>query len=176
METFLPKGFKIPSKSEQFMTLEQGENKIRVVSPASFGYLLFGVDGQTVKPFRKEGMDDFTMEEILDINPKPNKDGTVQSSKFFMIFCVWNYREKRFQALEITQKGIMKKIQKYLEDEDYGNPMEYDLKINKSGDGLNTEYDVIASPPRKPALEIVEAHKTLNYNPKAVFDGKYPFD
>lgn len=45
---------------------------------------------------------------------------------------------------------ILNQIKKYASDSDYGNPMNYDISINKTGEGRNSQYSVMASPNKSP--------------------------
>jgi hypothetical protein len=45
---------------------------------------------------------------------------------------VWNYDEKKIQVCSITQASIKNQIIGYAKDEDFGDPREYDIKINKA--------------------------------------------
>ena len=53
---------------------------------------------------------------------------------------VWNCAAKAVQVLEITQASIIGPIEELLVNSDWGDPREYDLTINKKGEGLETEY------------------------------------
>ena len=46
--------------------------------------------------------------------------------------------------------AVMKQITNFATDEDYGDPTQYDLKIQKEGVGQETRYSVTASPRRSP--------------------------
>jgi hypothetical protein len=60
--------------------------------------------------------------------------------KFFWAMAVWNCAAKAVQVLEITQASIIGPIEELLVNSDWGDPREYDLTINKKGEGLETEY------------------------------------
>ncbi|SFM28342.1 hypothetical protein [Pelosinus propionicus] len=53
---------------------------------------------------------------------------------------------------------ILTQIKKYASDSDYGNPMNYDISINKTGEGRNSKYSVMASPCKS---SITAEEKTL---------------
>jgi hypothetical protein len=46
--------------------------------------------------------------------------------------------------MTITQSSIKKQLMSLIQDADFWDPREYDLKINKSGKDLETEYIVKA--------------------------------
>ena len=49
-----------------------------------------------------------------------------------------------------TGAAVIRQISNYANDEDYGNPLEYDIKIQKEGIGRETRYSVTASPHKRP--------------------------
>lgn len=50
-------------------------------------------------------------------------------------------------------RTIFDSIRKYAEDEDYGNPTQYDFNITKTGSGFETRYEVIAKPKKEPLTD-----------------------
>jgi len=65
--------------------------------------------------------------------------------------------------------SIMEQVVKYMVDEDYSFssfPMPYDIKIEKNGEGLDTEYHVIPSPKQTEvpaeAIQSLEGQKPLH--------------
>jgi hypothetical protein len=53
---------------------------------------------------------------------------------------VYNYDEECIQIWEITQQAIKTQLRALAKDEDYGDPRTYDIKINKTGEKLETKY------------------------------------
>lgn len=49
-----------------------------------------------------------------------------------------------------TGAAVIRQISNFANDEDYGNPLEYDMKIQKEGIGRETRYSVTASPKKHP--------------------------
>jgi hypothetical protein len=89
---------------------------------------------------------------------------------------VWNYSEEKVQILEITQKGIQKSIRALSKDEDWGSPLGYDLVVTRSGQKLETEYQVTPKPAKKLDAAIDTAYKDMNIRLEALFDGEDPFN
>ena len=56
----------------------------------------------------------------------------------------------------------MKTLTEYFQNEDYGDPLGYDITISRTGKAMDTEYGVIASPP-KPFVPTYE-DKNINWN------------
>jgi len=95
--------------------------------------------------------------------------------KHFWAFVVWNYKDEKVQILEVTQKGIMKAIRNLVNDEDWGDPKNYDLVVTREGEGLETEYSVNPKPKTELDKGIQVFYKDLNINLEALFDGDDPF-
>ena len=136
----------------------------RILSSAIVGYQYFTKDNKPVR--QKEPFD----EAPLDI-----KEGG--KIKPFWAFIVWNYQFKRVQILELTQKSIMTYIKKALVDNvKWGDPKMYDITVNKTGEGLDTEYTVAGEPPlSEPSEEIKIAFTNKYINLEALYEGADPF-
>lgn len=156
---FLPQEYEIPQSGGNFMKLQDGENKIRILSKPIVGWL----DWKDKQPYR------FTMknrpEKPLDKNP----------IKHFWAFIVWNYNAQAIQILEITQQTIQTAIANLSKDEEWGAPFEYDIKINKKGKDLQTEYSVTPSPKKPVPDEIQKAALDKPCYLDALFAGSDPW-
>ncbi len=166
-QEFIAKGYKLPSKSEQFMKLKNGQNKFRILSPATCGYVVFDPLKKPHRRLEEEGA--FSEQEL-------NELGTEDKCKHFMYFLVWNYQEGKVQVLELTQQSLKKPLLDYIENEEYGNPLNYDVSIKKEGESLTTQYSLIASPPKPRAEIITEELAKIKYNQFAIIDGNCPLD
>lgn len=164
--SFLPENYDIPDSSGGYMKFKEGENRFRVLASPIVGweYWVSDADGKR-KPLRKRMNNPFTTAEVED----------PEEIKHFWAMPVYNYADKQIVILEITQKGIQKKIKAYANDEDWGSPIGYDLVVTKSGEGLNTEYEVIAKPAKPVEKEITEAFMDMQINLEALYDGADPF-
>jgi hypothetical protein len=91
---------------------------------------------------------------------------------------VWNYGENRVQVLELTQKTIISSITAYANDSDFGHPSGYDIVITRRGEKLNTEYSVIAKPPKDIDTQIKGEWEALQptFDLERLFDGGDSFD
>lgn len=181
--SFVPQGYKPPSKSDQFFKPQSGKNKIRVMSDKLVaGWLFFGKneEGQNYPYRKKADLADptdrgFSDEEMISLGCKMKGDKP-EPQKYFWLMLVWNYDLRRFQVWEVTQKGLQKDFLSIIETEEYGNPVNYDVEVTKTGDGLNTEYKIIAKPPKAIDQKVAEQFNELEVNIEAVFEGDYPFD
>ena len=177
---FFNPGHEIPDKRSQFMRFESGKNRIRFIGNPVSGFVFFGKlkreDGtETVKPFRRrESEGEFSLKEMINNDVRMKKDGEIEGQKYFVMGLVYNYQKEKLQVLEVTQKSILKALKSYVESEEYGHPSGYDLTIEKSGEGLNTEYNVIVSPPKHLASEVADLAGETSCDLQKVFSGEYP--
>ena len=54
----------------------------------------------------------------------------------FLACAVWNYATESVQLWEITQSSVINSLDDITRDADYGHPNRYDLKISRTGEGL----------------------------------------
>lgn len=159
--SFLPDNYQIPVDSN-YMRLEKGKNKFRILSSAITGYEWWEDVENGRKPFRVK-----TANEAVAQGQEP--------IKHFWAFVVWNYQVSKVQILEVTQKTVMTSIRALTRDEDWGDPKDYDINVTREGDGLNTEYSVLPGQ-KKPVDEAILAEfEELSINLEALFDGTDPF-
>ena len=161
----IPKDTVIPKASGQFMKLQDGKNKLRVLSNVVLGW-----EGWlNKKPFRHEGQVCKIKPEEVDLNPngQPNIN-------YFWAMVVWNYQDKKVQVLEITQKTVMGPLYELEQNPDWGDLKGYDIEINKKKEGDKTKYYVLGIPPKPLADEINKAYEDSDVDLQALFKGEYP--
>jgi len=157
--SFLPKDYELPDSPSRYMRLEEGKNKFRIVSSAITGWEWWvDTDEGGRKPMRVKTRNDV---------PK-----TVDKVKHFWAFVVWDYGDKTFKVMEVTQKTIMGSINALVSDEAWGNPQEYDLVITRSGKDLDTVYTVMPNPKSEFKEDTAEL---ANIRLEALYDGDNPF-
>lgn len=136
----------------QFLKLENGDNRIRVVG----------------KPVTV----DLHWEETLDGGKKkvicPGagcpicKAGHVPQSRYQVL--VIDRKDSKVKILEGGPR-IFGSFREYAMDPEYGDPTKYDMKIKKEGAGRETKYTVVAAPTKKDLTaeetELVLSSKTL---------------
>ncbi len=136
---FLPEGYEAPKGGSNYFKFEKGENRIRILSRPILGWL----DWQDNKPIRYR------------MNEKPAKPVDPKKPvRHFWAMVVWNYRHEAIQVMEITQATIQQSITSLASDPEWGNPSKYDIKITKTGEGMETSYSVNPSPHKPLAEEI----------------------
>ena len=157
---FLPEGYKTPEGASRYMKLKEGENKIRILSKPVMGYEMW--EDKVPKRYREE----------KDCPPSRDSEN---KPKHFWAFLVWNYDEEKVQILSVTQVTLQKAIESLSNDEDWGAPFFYDLKIHKSGNTKQTKYSVNPLP-HKPLHGFIETEFHASpCNLEALFTNEDPF-
>ncbi len=163
---FLPEGYEVPKSSGGgYMKLRTGANKFRVLSAPVMGWQYWNEDG---KPVRAK-----QMWTVVPADADLNK-GWPQ--KHFWAFVVWNFDTKAVEILQLTQATIQSAIQELINNEDWGDPRQYSITINRKGEALETEYSVVPSPAKETPPEVLQAYKEKPINLDALFSGENPFD
>ena len=159
--TFLPENYKTPDNSD-YMKFKDGENTFRVLSSAIVGFEYFNKDNKPVRsrePFKE--------------TPGIKDDGKV---KHFWAFVIWNYEAEKIQLLEVPQATIQGSIMALVKNKNWGDPKEYDITINKTGEKLLTEYSITPNPKLPVSSKILEAYKNRPVNLEALYTGEDPFN
>lgn len=141
---FLPNNYELPKiSSGGYVKLKKGDTILRFLGDPITGYEWWESMHGTEKPVRCKDME------------KIDDSQATQKAKHFWACCVWNYEVNAVQIWQINQRTIQDQIHLLLNDQDWGDPRKYDLKITRVGDALETKYTV--SP--KPKKELPEAIK-----------------
>lgn len=168
--------YKIGGGNAGFMRLEEGDNNIRIVSE-------FEVRG--IHQFKNEKG---RFESRVCVGKAKGCVYCNADSKISVKYLGWviDLKDNTFKLLEIGHT-IFKQLGEFQNDPDYAfdSIPDYNIKIKRSGKGLDTEYQVIPSPKRvilkedkltevaklKPIAEIIKAmkEKELKY-----LQEKYP--
>jgi len=159
-ETFLPTSYEVPQSAGGYMKLQQGENKLRILSKPIIGWL----DWKDKVPHR------------YNYKAKPEKSfDPAKPIKHFWAMVVFDYSDSQVKILEITQQTIQKTISDLSANEDWGSPAEYDLKITRKGQEKQTEYTVMPSPKKPLSEEIKAAAIAKPVNLDSLFKNADPF-
>lgn len=164
--SFLPTSYNVPESASGYMKLKQGANRFRILSPAITGFEYWNKDN---KPVRSKTNWDLIPQDI-----KVGNDGMPTAIKHFWAFVVWNYNENLIQILEITQATIQRGLKIKIDNRE-GKATENDFIITRTGEGMDTEYDidVAEASPLKHEIEI--AYKAKKMDLEALFTGGDPF-
>ena len=170
---FLPESYKLPSSTSHYMKVEEGQNKIRILSSAIVGWEYWqDTEEGKRKPIRVK-----SWEEI----PKIIKGVTIgrNKPKHFWAFVVWNYKIKEIQILEVTQKSVMNGIETLIKTDEWNDPREYDLTITRKKTGSeirDVEYSVVPNPQKPVDPETLERYKTMTIDLEKFYKGGDPFE
>ena len=150
------------SESRYFTPAKGKSNKVRILSQAPIqGYVQWTAEGRPVRwPHDAK-------------KPQANYQDDSKPRKF--IACaVWNYEAQTVQVWDVTQRSVIDAIFSIASDKDFGHPNNYDLKITRTGEGLDTQYSVI--PISADLTEEVQQYmQEPGVNLEALFEGEDPF-
>lgn len=150
--------------------LEEGkDHRFRFFGTGITGFELWTNDNKPIRYREKPADADIPGNARLDDNGNP-------SLRRFIGGLVYDYAAEDFRILMLTQKGMMNSLFKYMQDEDFGDPCNYDIKISRKGSGLSTEYTLSPAPPKEAAASIRAAYDEIYCNLEALFDNGDPFE
>lgn len=161
-ETWFGKGYEIPVPESSFFNLEDGDNTFRILSKPVMGFEYWSQDN---KPHRQK-----TNWEVTPADIRKDQKGKDTKVKHFWSFLVYNYKTKSVQSLEITQTTIMKALKALIENPKWGDPMKYDITINKTGKELLTKYAVVPNPHTALTPEIEKALAETEIDLESIFE------
>ena len=163
--SLLPETYEVPQKASKYMKWADGENQFRFLTAPVMGWEGWvDTDDGNRKPIRHR------MDEPF--NPAEIDPDTI---KHFWAMVVWNYKEEKVQILEITQKGIQKSLSALDRSKAWGSLLGYDILVTKSGQKLETEYQVNPVPPKALDKEVAAEFKKTNIDLEKLFTGEDPF-
>ena len=165
-QAFLPNDDKLPVTQGNYTKLQDGENNIRILSSAIVGYEYWNTEN---KPVRSK----LYPKETPDI--KLDKDGKPSRVRHFWAFEVYNYDTKSIQVMEVTQKTIMEGIKALVDNSKWGDPKQYDISITKTGEKLDTSYNVVPNPKEELSEEVKNLQINTEINLEALYTGADPF-
>lgn len=163
MTNFLPKEYEAPKSQSRYLKFKNGSNVFRILDKALLGWLDWTEDKKPVRtPYQGEGS------KPKAINPK-------RPVKHFWAFPVWDYSDGSIKILEITQSTIQNAIYTLHLDEAWGSPLGYDIDVKKSGEDLDTKYDVVPKPSKELTEEIKKVVNSTKININALMKNEDPF-
>ncbi len=161
--SFLPQNYETPKSSNYYAKLIDGENRFRILSRPIMGW-----EDWENEPKKRPIRFPLDQKPLSPVDP-------AKPIKHFWSMIVWNYTEEQIQILHITQSSIRTAIEALCRDTDWGDPYAYDIKITRSGDGIDTKY-VINPVPHKPTHDyIVEQYNLRPCHLDALFESADPF-
>lgn len=144
---YLPKGYTSTPKISNYLDkLEQGDTKIRILCKDPIaGWQEF-----------EERADKSRKKHCYPLNPPPENTITGKL-KYFCANIVWNYNVSMIQIMSIDKSGLISELNKLNEDADLGGICNFDIKLNRTGEGIGSRYSLKAMPPKPLERFIKEA-------------------
>lgn len=148
-DAFLPQDYEAPKGGGGYTELEAGDNKFRILSNPFMMWLSW-TDG---KPSRIAYIQNGA------VVAKPAKgSGQKDSVKHAWGLIVWNYKTEKIEVFELDKQDVIGGLTAYAKNPKWGHPKKYDIVINKTGSGMDTEYKLVVEPHSAPSQEIVDAY------------------
>lgn len=98
---------------------------------------------------------------IFESESRPDEQGNTRISTRYA-WVVWN-RDKNTAQIFEQSATFFKQVAAYAQDDDYGDPLQYDLKVKREGTGLETTYSVTPSPTKEPlGVKELDAVKNID--------------
>lgn len=175
MNDFLDDDYKVPSTS-RYMKFQAGENRFRILGSFKDETAIMGMEYWKSTPDGGRKPVRVIMGTPVPIAELEENDrGELDMPKHFWALPVYNYQDSMVQILEITQKMVMNGIKDLSRNKAWGNPLDYDIVVTRTGEKLKTKYTVMANP-KEPINETVkEAKNSTKINIVALFSGEDPF-
>ena len=168
---FLGSSYEIPASSGggggRYLKFKKGTTHFRVLSQKALkGWEYWTADNKSKR------LRDKPTSTPADV--RIGEDGKAERIRHFWAIAVWDYETSAVKLLQITQSTIQKSIVALVQDPDFGHPTKYDLKVSRSGEGLETEYNVM--PLHKPMpQEAIDAIERTPIYLDALWIGADPF-
>jgi len=160
--SWLPDNIHEPKAGSYFKPIKGKQNRVRIICDKPLvGHVQWTSDK---KPVRWKLGD-----------PRPEADyGEGTKPRVFIAVAVWNYEERCTQVWEITQRTLQESLDALTRDPDFGHPANYDLKITRKGEGMDTTYSMVPMPGEQNE-DVVNAIAELRVNLDALLNGEDPF-
>jgi hypothetical protein len=159
----------MPETGGNYLKFKTGENRFRIMSDYIVGYEYWKeVDGKRT-PVRVKTGDPIHPDDLAFTNQPP---------KHFWACVVYDYADQKIKVMEITQKSLMRTIMGLEEDEDWGDPKGtkgYDLVVTKTGEKMETKYELRAKPRKELDPGIVQMFNDTKVDLTALYRGDDPF-
>lgn len=164
---FLEKGYKVPKEKGNYYKFQQGDNQFRIVSDAIAGFEYWNTSGKPVRLAERPS------EIPKDIR---FEDDSTYKIKPFMSFVVIDREDGAVRIMQITQKGIMETITALYNNPKWGDPKEYDIVVNRQGEGLDTKYSTTPDPKEPLTAEEKSKVSRMEIDLNKLFAGENPFE
>lgn len=163
----------IPQEPSNYLKLDFGDNRVRILSEAIEGYEWFQVNEEGKnKPVRVRTLKEVPA-EYLNATDWRNK------AKYFVAFKVFNHQTNTVQIMELTQTGVIQMLESLEYDKGWGDIREYDINIRKDKTGQeakDVEYTVV--PQRNDLMDEgkFKFAESITVNLEKLYEGGDPFE
>lgn len=172
---FLSADYEVPEGPTAYMKFKPGENRFRVLASPLLGYIYWvNKDGEPRQSDDKPAKGDKPVRKRMNENVPSSAGG---ATKHFWALPIFNYDSNSIQVLEITQKSIQNSIKNLSRSKNWGSPLNYDLAVTRTGEGLETEYSVLPEPKTELPKEVTELWQSLldaGFDMERLFSGGHP--
>jgi hypothetical protein len=176
---FLPEDYNVPAGggNSNYMKFKDGENKFRIMGSPIIGWVWWvDSEGNVRAKGGKPQKGDKPIRVPKDMPITEDKVSDIGDVKHFWAMPVYNYETESIQILEVTQKSIQNALRTYSKDPDWGSPvLAYDILVKRSGEGLETSYEVLPKPAKPLDEGILQLYKDTHIDLQALFAGGDPF-
>ncbi len=124
---FIPEGYKVPTANSNYMKIQEGDNKFRILSSQPFIFYKYFTTSDKPVIMAK-------LPEEMPNDIKPNKFTGSKDIDEMWALVVLDYADGKVKILDFPQVSIKNRLFELNQDADYGNPTNYDLKITKAKD------------------------------------------
>ena len=167
---FLPTNYEEPQTAGgNYLRLEAGETaKVRVMSPSPLlGWEVWTEDVEGRKCHRRE----YTHEGFDALTAL-----TTDRAKHFWSLVAWDYALRKLKIWHITQKTIKDALTALTKSNDWGDPVNYDLRVTRTGEGMKTKWGISPVPPvAPPPTEAIELLQSSPIRLERLLTGDDPF-
>lgn len=163
----------------EFFKAAAGNTKILILDDAIEGYEYWTTEDKPVRSETKfeEPLENAKVRKVKQKNKETGVEEEVEQpdrQRYFWAVPVYNFNTDSVEVFQITQKGIRDQLVAIQSNEDWGNPVKsYTLTLNKTGEGLKTEYKVTPNPDKEDTKakveEAVKAYEASPMDLKSIF-------
>ena len=160
--SFIPENFNQSDNGGYFKPEKGKQNRVRIISDKPLvGHVQWTEENRPIRW------------ELGQERPEANYKNDTKPRSFLAVV-VRSYEAKQLQVWEITQRTLQDTLAQLTKDADFGHPINYDLKITRKGDGLETTYSMV--PMSTPlSEEVQDAVENNTVNLRALLTGDNPF-
>jgi len=153
MSGLMQADYDLPSQGESsYLKFVKGENRFRILAAPITGYQYWQDDRVPIR--------------IKTASEAP------QGEKPKHFWQVLVYSKGAVKILDIAQSTIQGQLLELDRNSEWGNLLDYDVIVTRTGDGMETAYSVTPCPKAKLDTSVADLLKTFkeDYNPDEVFE------